>query len=184
VVAIEKDNVYVFKAALKSRKGLWRRIEIKGNQTLGTFDHIMREAFNHDTGDHLSQFFSGRVWRSKGYGDIEPGGHGKGAQKKINSLCLNEGDSLEYVYDFGDDIQHVITLEKIVDPEKEKVYPCIVSKNKPGYRYCEMCKEQGKNTIATWICIECSEEKQDEVLLCEDCLEKGHEGHYADEILY
>ena len=29
-------------------------------------------------------------------------------------------------------------------------------------------------------CIECSEEKGRKVLLCEDCLEKEHEGHYAE----
>ncbi|MHC1608639.1 MAG: IS1096 element passenger TnpR family protein [Candidatus Methanofastidiosia archaeon] len=181
---MEKEKVYVFKAALKYQKGLWRRIEIKGNQTLGDFDHIMREAFNHDTGDHLSEFFSGRVWNSERFGEIEPGGSGSGAKKQIDQLGLTKGNTIEYVYDFGDDIQHVITLEKIVELEKKTAYPHIASKNKPRYRYCELCKKQGKNTIATWICIECSEEEQREVLLCEDCLEKEHEDHYADEILY
>ena len=181
---IEKEKVYVFKAALKYRKGLWRRIQIKGNQTLGDFDHVMREAFNHDTGDHLSEFFSGRVWYSEGFGEIEPGRRGSGARKQIDQLCLTEGNRMEYVYDFGDDIQHVITLEKIVEPEKKTDYPYIASKNKPRYRYCELCKEQKKKTIATWICIECSEKEQREVLLCEDCFEEGHEDHYSDEILY
>jgi len=37
-----------------SKKGLWRRIEIKGDQTLADFDHIIRIAFNHDTWNHLS----------------------------------------------------------------------------------------------------------------------------------
>jgi len=181
---MKKEKIYVFKAALKYRGELWRRIEIKGNQTLGDFDHIMREAFNHDTWDHLSEFFSGRVWQSEGFGEIGPGGGGGGATKQINHLGLSEGDKIEYVYDFGDNIQHVITLEKIIDFEKEEEYPRIVSKNKPRYRYCELCKEQGKKTIATWVCIECSEEKQREVLLCEDCLMKKHEDHYVDKILY
>ena len=34
------EKVYVFKVALKYRKELWRRIEIKGNQTLVDFDPI------------------------------------------------------------------------------------------------------------------------------------------------
>jgi len=181
---MRKEKVYVFKAALKYRKRLWRRIEIKGHQTLGDFDHIMRETFHHDTWDHLSEFFSGRVWRSEGFGEIEPGGGGSGANKQINQLDLSEGDKIEYVYDFGDDIQHVITLEKIVEPEKEVEYPRVISQNKPRYRYCEVCKEQGKKTLANWICIECSEEEGGEVLLCEDCLMEKHEEHYADEILY
>ncbi|MCL0078134.1 plasmid pRiA4b ORF-3 family protein [Dehalococcoidia bacterium] len=89
-----------------------------------------------------------------------------------------------YVYDFGDEILHNVTLEKIVQPEKGVEYPRVIAENKPRYRYCERCQEQGKKTIAAWICIECSEEEGREVLLCEDCLEEEHEDHYADEILY
>ncbi|MEA1964547.1 MAG: hypothetical protein U9O41_05420 [Candidatus Aerophobetes bacterium] len=178
------EKIYVFKVALKYRKGLWRRIEIKGNQTLGDFDYVIRGAFNHDLGDHLSEFFSGQVWRSKGFGEIEPGGSGSGAGKKIAKLGISEGDKLRYVYDFGDDIRHVVTLEKIVEPEQGAKYPRVTSQNKPRYRYCEMCKNKGKKTIATWICLECSQERGRRVLLCEDCLMKEHEDHYADEILY
>ena len=175
------ESVYVFKVALKHRKGLWRRIEIKSNQTLGNFDHIIRDAFNHEW-DHLSEFFR-EQWPRGGFGEINPGGKGRGAKNRIERLGLSEGDKLGYVYDFGDEIQHVAILEKIIEPEEGVKYPRVISKNKPRYRYCEACKGQGKKTIATWICIECSEEKGREVLLCEDCME-GHEDHYADEILY
>jgi len=181
---MKNEEIYVFKAALRYRKGLWRRIEIKDNQTLSDLDYIMRKVFNHDTCDHLSEFFPGRVWQSRGFGEIEPGGGGSGANKQLNQLGLSEGDKMEYVYDFGDDIQHVITLEKVVEREKDVEYPRLVSKNKTRYRYCEICKKQGKKTIATWICIECSEKEQREVLLCRDCLTKVHEDHYVDEILY
>lgn len=181
---METDKIYVFKVVLKHRKGIWRRIEIKGSQTLGDFDRIVRGAFNHDEWDHLSEFFSGSVWQSEGFGEIEAGGGGSGAKKQIDQLGLSEGDKIEYVYDFGDDIQHILTLEKIVEPEREVEYPRIVSKNKPRHRYCESCKKQGKRTVATWICIECSEEAPREVFLCEDCLDEEHEDHYAEEILY
>ncbi|MCK4269588.1 MAG: hypothetical protein KAW93_03830, partial [Methanogenium sp.] len=88
------------------------------------------------------------------------------------------------VYDFGSEVHHSITLEKIAEPEKGVLYPRIVSKNKPEYRYCELCTKEGKETIATWICIECSEGEGRSVLLCEDCLEGEHCDHYADEIVY
>lgn len=124
------------------------------------------------------------MWHSENFGEIEPDGSGSGAKKQIDQLCLIEGNTIEYVYDFGDDIRHVITLEKIVEPEMEAEYPHVTSKNKPKYRYCEVCEEQMVKTIATWFCIECSEEKQREVLLCKNCLDKEHEEHYAYEILY
>lgn len=177
-------KLYVFKVALKYNKRIWRRIEILGNQTLGDLDYITRQAFNHDPGDHLSEFYSGKIWQSQGFGEIGPGGYGSGAKKKIDQLGLTESSTIEYVYDFGDDIQHVVKLEKIVDPAEGVKYPRIKSKNKPKYQYCESCKEKGTDTIATWICIECSEEKQRDVLICEDCLYKNHEEHYVEEIIY
>ncbi len=176
------EKVYVFKVALKYRKRLWRRIEIRSEQTLGNFDNIIREAFNHDKWDHLSEFFMERCSKG-GFGEIYPDGGGSGAKKQIERLGLSEGDKLGYVYDFGDEIHHVLTLEKIMEPEEGVKYPRIISKNKPSYHYCEMCKEQGKKTIAKWICIECSEDDGREVFLCEDCIEE-HEDHYVDEILY
>jgi hypothetical protein len=178
-----KNKVYVFNATLRSRKGTWRRIEIKGDQTLGDLDNIMREAFNHDKEDHLSEFFSGKVWNSESFGEIEPEGNGAGAKKKIDELELVEGSTIEYVYDFGDDIQHVIKLEKVVEPVDRAKYPRITSKSRSRNRYCVSCKKIQKKTIATWICIDCTEEEQKQVLLCVDCLEEEHEDHYAEEIL-
>ncbi|MBU0710370.1 hypothetical protein KJ762_06870 [bacterium] len=175
-------NVYVFKVALKHVKGLWRRIEIRSDQTLGNFDRIIRDAFNHDTWDHLGEFYKER-WSQGGYGEIYPDGKGSGTGKQIEQLGLSEGDKFGYVYDFGDEIHHILTLEKIMEPEKGVKYPRVISKNKPNYRYCETCKKQGQKTIAKWICIECSEDKESDVILCEDCMEE-HEDHFVDEILY
>lgn len=176
------EKVYVFKVALKHRKRLWRRIEIRSNQTLGDFDNIIRDTFNHDKWDHLSEFYIGR-WSQGGFGEIYPDGRGSGTKKKIERLGLSEGDKLGYVYDFGDEIHHVLTLEKITEPEKGVKYPRIISKNKPVYHYCEVCKNKGKKIIAKWICIECSEDVGNDVFLCEDCIEE-HEDHYAEELLY
>lgn len=67
------EKVYVFKVALKHRRGLWRRIEIKGNQRLADLDWLIRDAFNHDTFDHLSEFFKER-WPRGGFGEIDPDG--------------------------------------------------------------------------------------------------------------
>ena len=35
------ETIYVFRVALKYRKGLWRRIEIKKDQAFGEFDEII-----------------------------------------------------------------------------------------------------------------------------------------------
>ena len=178
------ERVYRFKVALKHRRSLWRRIEVKGAQTLGDLDRMIREAFKHDAWDHLSMFFRGKVWRSEGLGEINPFEKGDAEKRRIDGIGLSEGDKMEYVYDFGDDIQHIVTLERIVDPDETAEYPRVVSQNKPRYRYCEVCERLGKKVIATWICVDCSNEEERDVLLCDDCVMKGHDDHYAADMIY
>jgi hypothetical protein len=69
----DMEQVYRFKVALKHQRRLWRRIEVKGTQTLGDLDRIIRESFKYEMWDHLSEFFRGRTWRSEGLGEIQPG---------------------------------------------------------------------------------------------------------------
>ena len=179
-------KVYRFKAAFKHRKGLWRRLEILGSQTLGGLDDTMRAAFRHDFHDHLSQFYLpiGGRRRPVGLGHIEPWGGGEGREPLVSHLGLETGDRLEYVYDFGDRIEHQLTLEAIEEPEEGAEYPRQVGQNKPRYRYCERCKGRGKKTIATWMCIDCSNREQRSVLVCEDCLLEYHADHYVEEMVY
>ena len=182
-------QIYRFKAALWHRKGLWRRIEIRGDQTLADFNSILVDAFEHDW-DHMAGFWkqvrrgSGKRYREIDLGNVDPFGEGSGADYRIAGLGLAPGDTLKYVYDFGDWIKHLITLEEITEPEEGAKYPRIAEQNRPRHQYCEECKAEGRKIVATWICIECSNQEQREVRLCEDCLTAYHEDHYAEEILY
>lgn len=178
------EKIYVFKVALKYRRGLWHRIEIRDDQTLGVFDEIIREAFNYNEWDHLSTFFSGRAWKSENFGHIEPGGQGGGANILINQLGLSEGDNLEYVYDFGDDIQHIITLEKIQKSDLRYQTPCIIAKNRSYIKYCKSCKDKGKKVKAKWQCLECLEKSGELIYVCDDCYEGDHMEHYRKKIIY
>ncbi len=183
-------KVYRFKAAFRRRRGLWRRIEIQGEQTLADLDAILRDAFEHDHWDHLSGFWrqlrrgKSKRFRQVKLATVDPFGEGEGADLPIGGLGLQPGDQLEYVYDFGDWVEHVLTLEEIIESEPGADYPRVVGRNRPRYRYCESCKAEGSKTVATWICVECSNAEQREVLVCEDCLTDYHEEHYADPILY
>jgi hypothetical protein len=191
VSAGQGQQVYRFKAAFKHRPGLWRRIEIRGSQTLEDLDGELRGAFGHDFSDHLSGFWRKmRRGDTKRFREVEIGtvapfrGEGEGAETRIAAIGLAVGDELKYVYDFGDWIEHTITLEAITEPEAGVKYPRVVAQNKPRYRYCERCAEQGRRTRATWICHHCSSEQGRPVVLCEECLIAEHEDHYADEIVY
>ena len=175
-------QTYQFKVALDTRKDLWRRIEIKGDQTLRDFDYILRDVFHHDPDDHLSEFFRGRPWHSEGFEEITPDGHGDGADKQIITLGLSTGDKMMYVYDFGDDIQHNVTLEKITYLKKEVRYPRVIAKNKPKYRNCEKCLNHGKKKKAVWLCFSHAEGK--ELLLCTECLSKECDDCWVRKIVY
>lgn len=183
--------IYTFKIENKYRRGLWRTIEIRGDQTLGELDGAIREAFRYDTGDHLSEFYNGKVWRSEGYGEIHPGGGGPGGKFQVSSLGLSEGQQLEHVYDFGDDVQSLVKLERVsqVEPEagREPVkYPRIVAQNRVRHRYCAVCEKDGRKTVATDVCEDCSNEALRPFYLCGDHVENHSDGseHHIEEVVY
>lgn len=196
-------QVYRFKAALAFRPGLWRIIEIQGKQTLADLDQALRAAFNHDVFDHLGGFWKlvprGAQARSGGQaggaakrtryrevelGDVNPFGAGDGAAVKIAGLELAVGDQLKYVFDFGDWIEHRLTLEAIAAPERRVKYPREVARNKPRYAHCVECQAKGRQSVAKWICLECSNRRGEAIRLCDACARKRHQDHSVEEIPY
>ncbi|HVM71037.1 MAG TPA: hypothetical protein VMT91_04710 [Anaerolineales bacterium] len=184
--------IYRFKVQLKHQPKIWRTVETQGSQTLVDLNNVIVMAFHHDS-EHMGGFWKlvPRQATSRGVmryrevdlGDVNPLGEGSGAEIKIAELDLTKGDKLKFVYDFGDWIEHVLTLEEIEPPQAKADYPHEVARNKPRYVYCVECEKKGKQTIAKWLCVQCSQGPDDEVLLCEKCARK-HEDHYLDEILY
>lgn len=198
---VEREQVYRFKAHLVRRPKIRREIEIQGKQTLADLDMALRDAFNHDAFDHMGGFWkltprgdqakttarrsSGRQgrYREVDLGDVEPMGGGEGAEIKVAGLGLAVGEQIKYVYDFGDWIEHRLTLQAIEAPQSGVKYPRETNRNEPEYAYCVECQKEGKQKIAKWICLQCSTGPEHEVLLCEKCSDK-HEDHYLEEILY
>jgi len=130
------QQVYRFHAAFWYRPGLGHMIEIQGRQTLADFDQTLRDAFRHDPTDHLGGFWKlvrrgeGKRFREVEIGHVDPLGGGSGAGVQIAGLGLAPGDELKYVYDFGDWVEHRLTLQAIAEPEKGTRYPRIVARSK------------------------------------------------------
>jgi hypothetical protein len=187
----QSKDVYRFKASFAFNPGIWRTIEIKASQRFKDFDKILRSEFGHDKDDHLGGFWkmvrrgqTGKRFREIEIGDIDPLGYGSAAKLHIGGIRLQKGDMLRYVYDFGDWIEHDIALEEIVPAENDINYPRLVDRNKPKYSYCSSCKSRGRETIATVFCGTCSNKKQEDVLLCDECAEKKHVNHWVGAIVY
>jgi hypothetical protein len=197
----QRQKVYRFKAHLVGRPKIWREIEIQGQETLADLDLALRGAFHHDEYDHMGGFWklipraaqaktmskrsSGRAARTREVeiGDVEPMGGGDGARIKVAELGLAVGEQIKYVYDFGDWIEHQLTLQAIEAPQSSVKYPCEVARNEPEYAFCIECQKKGKQQVAKWICLECTTGPKQEILLCEKCADK-HNDHYLEEILY
>ncbi len=165
------------------------QIEIEGGKKLADLNRFLVNQFKHES-DHMAGFWklirrgNTKRFREVEVATIDPFGDGEGANKFIAGLELQPGDKLKYVYDFGDWFEYIIELEAINDPEKEVQYPRVAAQNKPRYQYCSSCHAQGRKTIAVYICINCSNRRQQDALLCKECIEPDHEDHYLDEIIY
>jgi len=186
----QANLVYRFKAYFCHRPTSWRCLELQGKHTLAAFDKCLRGAFNHDDTDHLSGFWKliprgeTKRFRKTGLAEIDPLGKGEGAELRIADLQLTVGAQLEYIYDFGDSIEHRIILEETLAPNDRVQYPRLADQNKLCNKYCEECHKQNIKTVATLICLECSEEAYRPVLICEGCANAYHEEHIITKILY
>lgn len=192
-----KEQVYRFKAELKHRPKIWRMIEIQGKNTLSDFNRILVDVFDHDF-DHLGGFWKlvprgaragakrgAARYREVDLGSVDPFGGGDSADVTIAELELAVGSKMKYVFDFGDWIEHILTLEAIEPPQPNAKYPHEAKRNTPKYANCVECLKKGKETTAIYVCLTCTKNPDEERLLCEDCVEK-HESkdHYVEKILY
>jgi len=99
----EGERVYCFHAQLAYKPSIWREVKIQGKQTLEDLDHVLRIAFQHDTFDHLSEFWK-KVVRTGGprkrYREVDLGTvnyfeHDEGSDIAIAALKLQVGDQLK-----------------------------------------------------------------------------------------
>lgn len=129
---------------------VWRRIQIDENSTFQELHKVIQVTFDW-TNSHLHNFL---IWRSNGqriesvYIEMENGEkedpfppfdflggrrfteNRSEEKERLSEWLKQEKDRIIYTYDFGDDWEHEIVLEKILDPEPGLSYPiCIKAKN-------------------------------------------------------
>jgi len=141
---MKHDRLYVLKVVLSFDKKIWRRIEILDSQTLDQLHEVIFDAFDRFD-PHLYSFYltrpgskaRRRFVEAKEYTHpsmIEE--HLGFSQKKlydasktpVSALKLEETSRFEYIFDFGDEWTHEITIEKIQDLFPKKTYPIISEK--------------------------------------------------------
>ena len=101
-------------------------VEIRNDQSFTDLDFAIRRAFDYDGWDHCSAFFEGVPWRSRCLTKVYPDYSAPGQRKPLSILPFAPGIKLGYVYDFGDDLQHVISVEDVLPIDPQKEYPAAV----------------------------------------------------------
>lgn len=107
-------TLYRFQIKLARKKSVWRRIELRGDQTLHDLHRMLQFAF--DLGDdHLYAFYlSGKAWDSlTEYASPHSDGR-NAARYRLERLPLVAGQRFLYIFDFGDDIRFEIMLEAVI----------------------------------------------------------------------
>lgn len=115
-----------------------RVIDIPETDRLSDFHEIIFKSFDRYD-HHLYEFrYDDRSFLPKpeGFPMLSEEGDEFSESTFLRDLQMKVGDSMLYIFDFGDDWEHHISLDKIVEPEKGKKYPCVLKgegKSPPQY---------------------------------------------------
>jgi len=125
------EAIYQLKITLRGvQPPIWRRVQIK-DCTLSELHEIIQMAMGWDF-SHLYSFEVNRI----DYGNPEMTGDDLDMEDdrraKLSRLVRGEKFKFRYTYDFGDNWEHEILVEKILPPEEGRAYPVCVD----GKRAC------------------------------------------------
>lgn len=114
------DTVYQIKITLKdSEPPIWRRIQVSGDINLSRLHRVIQYVMGWEN-DHLHQFIiNDKEYSSHAYGPRDFMDETLDADKfQLSQLIVSEGAKFLYQYDFGDDWEHVLVVEKILADQK------------------------------------------------------------------
>ncbi len=116
-------KIYQLKITLKGVKPpVWRRIEVPAGVKLSELSTIIQEAMGW-VGYHLHSFEIGNTEFFPDEESVDDFGGMLTSKAKLDKCLTTVGQKGRYAYDFGDDWQHEILLEKVLVAEKGVAYP-------------------------------------------------------------
>ena len=104
---------------------VWRRLLVPADYSMTDFHNLVQTVMGW-TNSHLHQFIKGGKFyynsANTNFFDNTPNNIDY-SNIKISDLLVNEGDQIDYEYDFGDSWMHTLTLEKIVTQKRNSTKP-------------------------------------------------------------
>ena len=102
---------------------VWRRLLVPAEIGLDRFHEVIQAAMGW-TDTHMHVFSTESAEYGMPDSDL---GHRDERSATLVRLLSAPGDRIRYTYDFGDDWEHEIALEKILVPEPDQRYPSCVA---------------------------------------------------------
>ncbi len=121
-------QIYQIKVTLTDlQPPIWRRIQVRGETTLAELHRILQCTLGW-TDTHLHQF----IIRGKHYGvpdeeNPEVRQMRDERQYRLDDVAAGAGAPFTYTYDFGDNWEHILEIEKTSPPDKSVRYPVCVA---------------------------------------------------------
>ena len=125
-------HLYTFHVAIDGiDPPTWRRLAVPGNQSLQQFHLLLQLAFGWKT-YHLYEFtIRGLRYALPAPDDLEADTLSSKAHS-LDSFELHQGERFAYLYDFGDDWAHLVTVEGVIPIAPGMRYPLLLG----GARAC------------------------------------------------
>lgn len=126
LLSLPTGEAYQLKVALHgvSKPPVWRRIVVPAALSLGLLHHIIQAAMGWE-GSHLHVFSAG----GRNYGDAHSDlGFADESKAVLAKVLARPGAVMRYDYDFGDEWEHDIVLEKVLPPEPVARLSCLAGK--------------------------------------------------------
>ncbi|WP_281900658.1 plasmid pRiA4b ORF-3 family protein [Phytohabitans aurantiacus] len=112
--------IYQIKVTLSgARPPIWRRLEVPGDISLPVLHDVLQIAFDWDD-SHMHVFDT--PYGQFGTPDVELG-HQAESRVTLEQVAPGAGSEITYTYDFGDNWEHEILVEKLGEPKRGAVYP-------------------------------------------------------------
>jgi len=130
------QNIYQLKISIKEAKPpIWRRVLVKAHTSFHELHSIIQSVFDWED-YHMYMFFG----KDKKYTSSEMLSEGLFDDSKellsheytIKEELNKDKDKMKYVYDFGDNWEHNIVLEKIIPSDESISYPTCIGGKRRG----------------------------------------------------
>ena len=155
-------TIYLIKVAVHHHDDtIWRLIALRGDQTLDDLHEAIFEVFDREDDEHLYAFYLGKrntrglpLSTARRYthpDDAHDNAHDASATT-LDALHLRARQKLQYVFDFGDEWWHDLTVESTRERPDSGPYPRLVESHgdsPPQYEDPE--QDSGDGTfVAPW----------------------------------